>query len=165
MSLASILDTFVQVVSGVMHLHGLGIIHRDLRTANVFVDSVSASAEPIRVVVADFSLSHLLSAFAEGGAPQKLDASHVPSVIQDSGNVCPLMVGAALSLQSHGTLPAASLQFLHSGLCLSVITAADHVFLVCSGRRLRFSVVVPKVSQLSARPATCTCLGACCTRC
>jgi serine/threonine protein kinase len=48
------------VCSGLRHLHSLGIVHRDLRAANVLV----VSTAPLRVVLADFGLSHLLSAVA-----------------------------------------------------------------------------------------------------
>ncbi len=51
-----------QVVGGVRHLHSLGILHRDLRAANVLV----ASMDPVQVLVADLGVAHLLSAFAQG---------------------------------------------------------------------------------------------------
>jgi serine/threonine protein kinase len=49
-------------VAGLMHLHSLGILHRDLRAANVLI----ASLDPLHVLVADFGLSHLFAAFASG---------------------------------------------------------------------------------------------------
>ncbi len=62
MTLAQVLSILRQVVAGLLHLHSLGILrlHRDLRAANVLVDSL----DPLRVVLADFGLSHLVSAFA-----------------------------------------------------------------------------------------------------
>ena len=39
------------------HLHSLGIIHRDLRAANVLLRSYS----PLEVVIADFGISHELT--------------------------------------------------------------------------------------------------------
>ena len=53
-----------QCVSGLHHLHQLGILHRDLRAANVLV----TSADPIHVVIADFGVSHQLSEYAEQGS-------------------------------------------------------------------------------------------------
>ena len=55
--LATVLVILRQTVAGLRHLHSLGILHRDLRAANVLV----AANDPLRVVLADFGLSHLLS--------------------------------------------------------------------------------------------------------
>jgi serine/threonine protein kinase len=65
-----------QVVAGVRHLHSLGILHRDLRAANVLV----ASLDPVRVLLTDLGISHLVSAFADG-APEGVTASKVPTVL------------------------------------------------------------------------------------
>jgi serine/threonine protein kinase len=54
-SLALVLHVIRQVVAGLHHLHRLGILHRDVRAANVLV----ASLDPLRVVLADFGLSHM----------------------------------------------------------------------------------------------------------
>jgi serine/threonine protein kinase len=54
-SLALVLTVIRQVVAGLHHLHRLGILHRDVRAANVLV----ASLDPLRVVLADFGLSHM----------------------------------------------------------------------------------------------------------
>ncbi len=61
--LARALALLKQVVAALLHLHSLGILHRDLRAANVLVDSL----DPLQIRVADFGVSHLLSAF-RGGA-------------------------------------------------------------------------------------------------
>jgi serine/threonine protein kinase len=52
-----------QCAAGLHHLHTHGILHRDLRTANVLV----SGRDPIHVVIADFGVSHQLSTFAEPG--------------------------------------------------------------------------------------------------
>jgi serine/threonine protein kinase len=46
-----------QAVAGLLQMHSLGILHRDVRAANVLV----ASNDPFTVVLADFGLSHRLS--------------------------------------------------------------------------------------------------------
>ena len=45
------------------HLHSLGILHRDFRTANVLI--TSSIDEPLEVVVADFGVSHQLQLYAD----------------------------------------------------------------------------------------------------
>jgi serine/threonine protein kinase len=59
-----------QVVEGVQHLHDYGILHRDLRAANILV----ASLNPVHVLVTDLGIAHLRAAFArgtvDGSAPQ-----------------------------------------------------------------------------------------------
>jgi serine/threonine protein kinase len=60
-----------QTIAGLRHLHRLGILHRDLRSANVLVDS----KDPLRVVLADFGLSHVLSAVTRLEATQQESSS------------------------------------------------------------------------------------------
>jgi serine/threonine protein kinase len=52
----------VQAVVGLLHLHSLGILHRDLRAANLLIDAT----EPLHTREVDFGVSHLLSALAAG---------------------------------------------------------------------------------------------------
>ena len=60
-----------------MHLHQLGILHRDLRAANVLV----AAVDPIRVVIADFGVSHQLAEYADREHnPLASDADPGPNV-------------------------------------------------------------------------------------
>ncbi len=59
--LVTVLSILAQVCSGLRHLHSLGILHRDLRTVNVLV----TSKDPLRVALADFGLSHLLTSVAQ----------------------------------------------------------------------------------------------------
>jgi serine/threonine protein kinase len=76
-SLALVLAVFRQVVAGLRHLHRLGILHRDVRAANVLI----ASLDPLRIVLADFGLSHMHSKVAT--AP-RLDVTGRPSLVSPS---------------------------------------------------------------------------------
>jgi serine/threonine protein kinase len=46
----------LQVLTGLNHLHRLGVLHRDLRTCNILVEG----RDPLHVWVADFGVSHVL---------------------------------------------------------------------------------------------------------
>ena len=46
----------VQVLTGLQHLHRLGVLHRDLRSSNILVEG----RDPLHVLVADFGVSHVL---------------------------------------------------------------------------------------------------------
>jgi serine/threonine protein kinase len=46
----------LQVLTGLQHLHRLGVLHRDLRTSNILVEG----RDPLHVLVADFGVSHVL---------------------------------------------------------------------------------------------------------
>ncbi len=79
--LGVLLDILRQVVAGVRHLHRLGILHRDLRAANVLV----ASLDPMQVMLTDLGVAHLLSAFTEG-ATAGVTASKVSTLLRgDAG--------------------------------------------------------------------------------
>ncbi len=79
--LGVLLDIMRQVVAGVRHLHRLGILHRDLRAANVLV----ASLDPMQVMLTDLGVAHLLSAFTEGAAAG-VTASKVSTLLRgDAG--------------------------------------------------------------------------------
>jgi serine/threonine protein kinase len=56
LTLGQVLHVSVQVLTGLQHLHRLGVLHRDLRTANILVESLG----PLHVLVADFGVSHVL---------------------------------------------------------------------------------------------------------
>jgi serine/threonine protein kinase len=88
LTLAQVLSILRQVVAGLMHLHSLGILHRDLRAANLLIDSL----DPLRILVADFGVSHLLSAFAAGARAMDLSASKVPSLLTGPAALGPLQV-------------------------------------------------------------------------
>jgi serine/threonine-protein kinase/endoribonuclease IRE1 len=79
-------------VAGLLHLHSLGILHRDLRAANLLIDSL----DPLHVLVADFSTSHRLSAFAgpgDAGMAAGLHADKVTSVLRGEMALGPIQVG------------------------------------------------------------------------
>ncbi len=88
LTLARALEILLQVVAGLMHLHTLGIIHRDLRAANILI----VSLDPVNVVVADFGVSHLLSAFTDPGRASEVNASAVSSVLTGNAALGPLQV-------------------------------------------------------------------------
>jgi serine/threonine protein kinase len=92
--LSSVLSILVQAVAGLLHLHSLGILHRDLRAANVLLDGL----DPLHVRVADFGVSHLLSAFAAGLRATDLTAGKVPSVLQGNAALGPMQVCGCLCL-------------------------------------------------------------------
>ena len=86
--LSSVLSILVQAVSGLLHLHSLGILHRDLRTANLLLDGL----DPLHARVADFGVSHLLSAFAAGLRATDLTAGKVPTVLRGNAALGPMQV-------------------------------------------------------------------------
>ena len=56
LTLGQALHVSVQVLTGLQHLHRLGVLHRDLRTSNILVEG----RDPLHVLVADFGVSHVL---------------------------------------------------------------------------------------------------------
>ncbi len=88
LTLVRVLTLLKQVIAALLHLHSLGILHRDLRAANILIDGL----DPLRVLVADFGVSHLLSAFASGDMSK--GASKVTSVAMGAAALGPLQVGA-----------------------------------------------------------------------
>jgi serine/threonine protein kinase len=86
--LSSVLSILVQAVAGLLHLHSLGILHRDLRAANLLLDGL----DPLHARVADFGVSHLLSAFAAGLRATDLTAGKVPTVLRGSAALGPMQV-------------------------------------------------------------------------
>ncbi len=57
LTLGQALHVLLQVLAGVMHLHRLGILHRDLRASNILIEA----KDPLWVLVADFGVSHVMS--------------------------------------------------------------------------------------------------------
>ena len=86
--LAKVLSILVQAVAGLLHLHSLGVLHRDLRAANLLLDAL----DPLHARVADFGLSHLLSAFSVGLRATDLTAGKVPTVLRGSAALGPMQV-------------------------------------------------------------------------
>jgi serine/threonine protein kinase len=80
----------LQVVGGLLHLHSLGVIHRDLRASNVLVQSL----DPVCVAISDLGLSHLLSAFADVHTADSAGvcASEVKSSVRNDAALGPVMV-------------------------------------------------------------------------
>ncbi len=56
LTLGQVLHVSVQVLTGLQHLHRLGVLHRDLRTSNILMEG----RDPLHVLVADFGVSHVL---------------------------------------------------------------------------------------------------------
>ena len=90
LTLARVLTLLKQATAALLHLHSLGILHRDLRAANILIDAL----DPLRVLVADFGVSHLLAAFANGDMYK--GASKVTSVLTGAAALGPLQVGGVL---------------------------------------------------------------------
>jgi serine/threonine protein kinase len=88
--LASVLTLLKQVLAALMHLHSLGILHRDLRAANVLMDC----RDPLRALVADLGVSHQLSAFATRTPAADQTASKVTTVLTGRAALGPFQVGA-----------------------------------------------------------------------
>jgi len=93
LTLAQVLSILRQAVAGLLHLHSLGILHRDLRAANLLIDAL----DPLHVLVADFGLSHLLHAFAAGARAVDLTASKVSARLTGGAALGPLQVPVGVS--------------------------------------------------------------------
>ncbi len=80
-----------EAVAGLLHLHSLGILHRDLRAANLLLDSLRL--DHLHARVADFGVSHPLTALATGLQAADLTAGKVPTaVLRGSGALGPMQV-------------------------------------------------------------------------
>jgi serine/threonine protein kinase len=88
-SLAFALTVLKQAVAGLMHLHSLGVLHRDLRAANLLLDSL----DPVQVRLADFGVSHLLSSFAGAGPGLDVSAGRAHTVLRGGAALGPMLVG------------------------------------------------------------------------
>ncbi len=92
LTLARVLTLLKQAIAALLHLHSLGILHRDMRAANVLI----AAWDPVHAMVADFGVSHLLSAFASGDMYK--GASKVSSVLAGTAALGPWQVGVSSAL-------------------------------------------------------------------
>ncbi len=91
LTLARVLALLRQAIAALLHLHSLGILHRDLRASNILI----ASLDPLHVMLSDFGVSHLLSAFSGGaGAGRAADVSsgRVHSVLTGGAALGPVQV-------------------------------------------------------------------------
>jgi serine/threonine protein kinase len=61
LTLGQVLHVSVQVLTGLQHLHRLGILHRDFRASNILVES----RDPLRVIVAGFGVSHAMTPLSD----------------------------------------------------------------------------------------------------
>ncbi len=86
--LSSVLSILVQAVAGLVHLHSLGILHRDLRAANLLLDGL----DPLHARVANFGVSHPLSTFAAGLQAAGLTAGKAPTVLLGTAALGPMQV-------------------------------------------------------------------------
>jgi serine/threonine protein kinase len=86
--LSQVLSILVQAVAGLLHLHALHILHRDLRAVNLLIDAL----DPLHTRVADFGVSHLLSAFAAGLRATDLTVGKDPTVQRGSATLGPIQV-------------------------------------------------------------------------
>ncbi|MEZ4381817.1 MAG: serine/threonine-protein kinase [Nannocystaceae bacterium] len=60
------LDLFLQILAGLEHAHGRGVVHRDLKPQNVFVSRESDGKEVLKIV--DFGIAKLVSGEGAGEA-------------------------------------------------------------------------------------------------
>jgi serine/threonine protein kinase len=155
-----LLDVVLQVVGAVMHLHGLGIVHRDLRAANVLVQSL----DPVAVMLADFGLSHVMPAFVgvEPAVAAKLCASDMSSVVTGDAALRPIEVCCGHRgppMRGAVVPPPPPLRRHQCALCPFPVCDPWSVFV--SGAPLR-CWRAPGRAPWSPPPPMCTCLGACC---
>ena len=132
--LAAIVDVAMQGTAGLHHLHTHGILHRDLRCANVLV----TSASPLAVVIADLGLAHRLSKHVRGSATGTATGDVGSLAIGHGGPVWWL---APEALVAHGgggwvATPASDVYML-GGLMFELLTGGRRPYwcackLVCS---------------------------------
>jgi serine/threonine protein kinase len=128
--LSTILTVGQQVVGALRHLHSLGIIHRDVRAANVLI----ASLDPIMALLADFGVSHQLSAFAGGAAAVPLPASKVTSVLTGDRSAGPVLWTAPevlLGGRAGAVAATSSDVYMVGGLLWELLTAGHPPYFWC----------------------------------
>jgi serine/threonine protein kinase len=129
LELPLVLRMLHQSGAGLHHLHLRGIMHRDLRAANILV----ASAVPLQLKVTDFGVSHQLSSFTGGGGGGGGGAysANVGSVLQGGAAMGPPWWMAPEALAAVGT-PAACTppcdMWMFGSLMYEVLTAGDYPF-------------------------------------
>ena len=123
--LAAIVDVAMQCTAGLHHLHTHGIMHRDVRCANVLVTSSS----PLAVAIADLGLAHRLSKHVRGSATGTATGDVGSLAIGHGGPVWWL---APEALVAHGgggwvATPASDVYML-GGLMFELLTGGRHPF-------------------------------------
>ncbi len=129
-----------QCAAGLHHLHTQGIMHRDLRAANVLVSAL----RPIHVVITDFGVSHQLSSHAVATAaaagdgpaasgPGTAKGASVGSILKGVAALGPVQWMAPESLDGDGdsgrvATPASDV-YLFGGLMFEVRQAVPAVSL------------------------------------
>ncbi len=93
-SLLFVLTALKQVLAGLLHLHSLGIVHRDVRSASIFIRGM----DPLCVALSEFAVAHRLSAF-ERDAVAGLDASDACDLLFGSDAIGPMQVS---TVPTHG---------------------------------------------------------------
>ena len=58
-----------QIANGLRHLHGLGLVHRDIKPQNILISSSSSSRGPYRMLISDFGLSKRLDVDQSSSLP------------------------------------------------------------------------------------------------
>lgn len=86
-----VLTLLSQVCAGLLHLHSLGILHRDLRAANILIDAI----DPLKIRVADFGVSHIVSARGVGPGAAMLTAAGAPATPSSSTGMSTVLKGGA----------------------------------------------------------------------
>jgi serine/threonine protein kinase len=150
--LVDVLGIMQQVLAAVSHLHKLGIIHRDIRSANILVDAL----DPLRVVVSDFGLSHLFSDFRRLPSDRVVSTSKVKSLVQGWAAYGPLQWSApevCVGDITEGTVPVTTATdvYMLGGLLFELLSAGGRPFqwlegipdLLAQRRKQALPVVMP----------------------
>jgi serine/threonine protein kinase len=96
------LDAVRQVLAALQHLHSLGILHRDLRAANVLVTPGGQAEGRLTLLLADFGVSHLQSTFdcRAGGARPTDPSSKVVAALRGGAAQGPMQVRVVLKVHA-----------------------------------------------------------------
>jgi serine/threonine protein kinase len=126
LALQVVLDIAVQVAAGLMHLHSMGIIHRDGRSVNVLL----ASLDPVQALLGDLGVSHRLSAFAAGIAPADAASKLASKLVGDDVDG-PYLWGAPeviAGTRDNTTVTFASDVYIFGGLLFEMLTGGATPF-------------------------------------
>ena len=121
------MDILRQCIAGLRHLHEENdIIHRDVRSANIMVDAKKGS---LRVVLADFGISHHLSM-------KRLSVADKRHLIGPVWWIAPEVLSSATN---HGTVPVttASDVYMLGGLMFEVLNGGNRPYWWSHEEKLR----------------------------